>query len=110
MKCAQRAHERIPFAGEILRAVVTGKPLFALLELEAKHGGLTREEIHAALLECDTPVEKHGLRYTSKYAMWGLDKEVESWGYRLPTGNELSAALFKSDPIEWARIGAFQVR
>lgn len=93
---------------ELLRAVVTAKPIVALLELEAKHGGMTTDEIRAALLENDAPYEKNGTLHPNKYAMWGLAAEVESWGYRLPTGEQLFDALFASEAVEWNRIGCFQ--
>ena len=92
---------------EILRAHVTGKPIVALLELEEKHGGLTHEQIMARLQAADAPCEKAGVQYASKYAMWGLEEEVQSWGYAMPSAIELYAPLVL-DPIEWARIGAFQ--
>ena len=74
-----------------------------MLELEASKGGLSRDEIHRQLLEADEPCEKRGTNYSSKYAMWGLDEEVKSWGYLLPTGGELFDVLFKAEPIEWNR-------
>lgn len=93
---------------EILRAVVTRKPILPLLELETSHGGLTKEEVLDFLRDADRPCEKRKGHYSSKYEMWGLDKEVASWGYDLPSGDELYRALFASIPIEWNRIGAFQ--
>lgn len=80
---------------EVIRAVVTGKPIVALLEPEAKHGGLTDEDIRQQLDQAG-----------DKYAKWGLDKEVESWGYKLPTADDLYTSLFAKAPIEWNRIGA----
>jgi hypothetical protein len=88
--------------------VVTKKQVIALLELEEKHGGMARDEIRAKLREDDEPCEKHGTQYPNKYAMWGLAAEVQSWGYALPTGQQLFDALFADMPIEWNRIGAFQ--
>ena len=82
---------------EILRAVVTGKPIVALLEPEAKHGGLTQEQIRAQLIEAD-----------GYYMAWGLAEEVASWGYEIPTPDKMYDALFAREPIEWNRIGAFQ--
>jgi len=93
---------------EILRAKVTKKQVIALLELEEKHGGMARDEIRAKLREDDEPCEKHGTQYPNKYTMWGLAAEVQSWGYALPTGQQLFDALFAHMPIEWNRIGAFQ--
>lgn len=88
---------------ELLRAVVTGKPIVALLELEANKGGLSREEIRARLLAADARCEKRGTVFQSKHAMWGLKEEVHSWGYVLPAAEELFDALFVAEPIEWNR-------
>ena len=41
-------------------------------------------------------------------ALWGLDEDIQSWGYSVLSGEELSYALFSADPIEWNRVGAFQ--
>lgn len=82
---------------ELLRAAVTSKPIVALLEPEAKHGGLTDEQIHAQLREAD-----------GYYEAWGLSAEVESWGYALPDAEALHASLFTREPIEWNRVGFFQ--
>ena len=43
---------------EILRAVVTGKPMVALLEPEASHGGMTQEQIYEQLVNADAPCER----------------------------------------------------
>ena len=63
----------------------------------------------------DEPCFKKEQRFDNKYAMWGLAGEVAEWcetgeiEYRLPTANDLYSALFAEEPIEWNRIGAFQV-
>ena len=93
---------------ELLRAAVTGKPIIAMLEPEAKHGGLTEEEIRQQLSDADLPCEKQGTKFRNMYEMWGLRDEVHSWGYKMPSADDLCQALFASDLIEWARIGAFQ--
>ena len=49
--------------------------------------------------------DRDGETYPSKYAMWGLADEVQSWGYRMPNADALFAALFAHEPIEWNRIG-----
>ena len=54
---------------ELLRAVLTGKPMVAMLEPEAKHGALSPDEIRAQLDEADAPSEKNGVQFPSKYAM-----------------------------------------
>ena len=50
---------------ELLRAVVTAKPILALLEPEKRRGGLSMEEIGDQLAAAD-----------SQYERWGLQKEV----------------------------------
>ena len=95
---------------ELLRTVVTAKPRVALLEPEVVHGRLTMEEVRDHLCEADMPCEKNGVEHPSKYAMWGLDEEVTGWGYELPPAPGLYSTLFEIPPVEWNRIGAFQVR
>ena len=89
---------------ELLRAVVTRKPILALLEPERNKGGLSREEIRQQL--ADAAASAAGA--PSPYAKWGLDAEVESWGYAMPSAEELYGALFAAEPLEWNRIGVFQ--
>ena len=93
---------------EILRAVLTGKPIITMLEPEAKHGGMTTEEVLQQLKDADAPCEKRGTQYTTKYAMWGLDNEVRTWGYPMANAEQLYAALFTTAVaiVEWNRIGA----
>ena len=95
---------------ELLRAVVTGKPIVTLVESEARHGGMTTEEVRMDLEEADAPYKIHDTNHASKYAMWELDKEVESWGYAMPNAAALYAALFDDAVmvVEWNRLGAFQ--
>ena len=93
---------------EILRGVVTCKPIVALLEPEATHGGLTLKQIREALDTADKPCEKRGKKHDTWYHMCDLHSEVVSWGYEMPTGAQLYDALFAREPIEWNRIGAFQ--
>ena len=93
---------------EFLRAVVTGKPMVTLMESEAKKGGLTQNRVLQQLCEAAAPCKKNDKAYPSKYAMWGLTKEMVSWGYEMPSAGALHASLFNQEPIEWNRIGAFQ--
>ena len=69
-----------------------GKRLQPLLDPEANHGGLTREQIHEQLHAAD-----------ANYGKWGFDDDG-------PRGAALEEALFSIQPIEWNRIGAFQAR
>ena len=60
---------------ELLSALVTGKRLVTLVELEDDHGGLSREQVLKDLREADK-------RYFSK---WGdLREEVVKWLRELP--------------------------
>lgn len=101
---------------ELLRAVVTGKPIILMLELEEKHGGLRdvhrrpvkaaaiRQAIHGHLqAAASEPCDKRGVSYTNRYAMWELDVEVKEWGYEMPTPTDICNAFFASEPIEWNR-------
>jgi len=84
---------------ELLRAVVKRKPMFTLLEPEPKHGGLSKEQVHESL-SCNQDCDFYG--------MCGLAAEVSEWGFSVPTADELFAALFVKEPIDWVRIGIFQ--
>ena len=76
---------------EIRSAVRKGKPLLAVLEPEVGKGGLSVSEITHQLLAAD-----------DNYARWGFADDDG------PHGEELVAALFAEEPIEWNRIGHFQ--
>jgi hypothetical protein len=95
---------------ELLRAVVTGKPIVALLEPEKRKGGLTQDDILEQLQQAARPCKQNGVAYYNMYAFWGLADELVQWGHALPSVDDLHAALFAREPIEWIRIGAFQVR
>jgi len=84
---------------EILRAVVMKKPIFSLVEPEAKHGGLTFDEVRQQLDDNDAQ---------GFYDKCGLAQEVAEWGHPMPSAGELFDALFAEEPIEWNRIGFFQ--
>ena len=93
---------------ELLRAFVTGKPIVVLAEPDSKKGGMTSEQVMQQLREAEAPYKKHGEEFPSKYVMWGLAREVEGWGYHMPSADVLHTALFDVEPIEWIRIGKFQ--
>ena len=85
---------------ELLRADYDSKPIVSLLEREAKHGGLTPEEVRAQLVNAD-----------GRYVEWGLQQDMDEWGFKRPEPEHLYRALFESEgatQIEWNRIGAFQ--
>jgi hypothetical protein len=75
---------------ELRSTVAKGKPVLALLEPEACHGGLTTEEVREQLVKSD-----------AYYAKWGFGDDG-------PRGAELYDALFHDEPVEWNRIGCFQ--
>ena len=104
---------------ELLRGIAKGKPLLTLVESDEKHGAVSREEVQQALQQADT-------KYTTRWGDAYLATEVKTWleeklspkGEQLceaisrgePVAHALEAALFAGkDPIEWMRIGAFQV-
>lgn len=96
--CTRGYFDSVNCMRELLRALYNGKPLIALLEPEARRGGMTRDEVSKALRE----VHDEG-----SYAKWGLDAELQQWGMQPPT--HLYNIIFADTPIEWNRIGAFQV-
>ena len=107
--CSEGYFTSVNCMRELLRAVVTKKRILTLLELDAKHGGLTQDTVRVQLNAASAPCSKGDSEYASMYHMWGLTLEVERWGYFMPSAEELWAAMFASEPIEWNRIGFFQV-
>jgi len=82
---------------ELLRAVLTGKPIVTVVETDGKHGSITLERIRKQLDAAD-----------GHHTHWGLAGEVQQWGYAMPSAYELFAALgVCGPPIEWNRVGAF---
>ena len=74
---------------ELRTAVAYTKPLIALLETEAKHGGITQANMTEELVKAE-----------GCFAGWGFEPK--------PSGRELSNRLFKDEAIEWNRIGPMQ--
>ena len=75
---------------ELRASAKMGKLIIALVEPDASKGGLTQSQVHEQLIEAET----------SLYQKWLFDEG--------PSAEELYAALYKHEPIEWNRIGAFQ--
>ena len=82
---------------ELLRAFVMQKPLILLVESEMSRGGLMLDDLRVQLSAA-----------RGRCARWGLTGEVESWGYTIPTVDELHEALMAHEPIEWNRLGSLQ--
>ena len=102
--CSKGYFDSLNCMRELLCAVTGGRPIVALIEVDRSHGGTTLDEIRASLRALEQPVGSHA----SRYASWGLDEEVRSWGATMPSAEELYAAILACDPIEWARNEAFQ--
>ena len=83
---------------ELLRAVVTGKPLVPLFSTDRSQGGLTLDEASTQM--------------RANYGHlrgWGVIDEVEEWGYPLPTYEVLHEALFQRAAIlEWHTLPAYR--
>lgn len=82
---------------ELLRALYNQKPIITVLEMETKYGGLTparvREQLEAV---------------AGRYGSWGLTREMDEWGFAIPSTDMLYEYIFGGQLIEWNRIGAFQ--
>jgi len=75
---------------ELTSAVRMDKPIVALLEPDAVHGGLSIEQVRTQLFEAE-----------QRFREWGF-------GEGTPGGAALCDALFALSPIEWNCIGPFQ--
>jgi len=75
---------------ELIAATTKQKPMIALCDSDASHGGLALAEVRPALFEGTTFYEK-----------WGMSLDT-------PRGEALYDHLFSSEVIEWNRIGHFQ--
>jgi len=83
---------------ELLCAVLEGKPIVALMELDSKHGKLTRAQTREGLEEV-----------AGKLEGWGLITEFRQRDvHTLPGPTQLYDAIFAGEPIIWDRIGAMQ--
>jgi len=84
---------------ELLRAVVTGKPIIALTQSAARAEGkwLTRELVRSQLREAE-----------GRYEQWGLVEDMADWGVSPPSAADVEAAIFARPPIEWMRINHLQ--
>ena len=75
--------------------MLQGKPLIALLEPEARNGGISVDVIRTLL---------DGDEWASGFS---LEDEMASLGFpALPTGGDVITALLARDPIEWSRFSA----
>ena len=96
-----------PCVREVVRAVLREKPLIALLEPDASdaHGGCSENECRRTLLSDEYARDlKRFMLMNFPVDTWAVD-----WGrpeLKLPTRQEIEAALFASRPIVWYRKSA----
>ena len=76
---------------ELRASVKQGKLIIPLVDPDASKGGLTKQQVREQLIKAEE----------SCFEKWGF-------GDTGPSAEELFAALFVNEPIEWNRIGAFQ--
>jgi hypothetical protein len=76
---------------ELRASVKQGKLIIPLVDPDASKGGLTKQQVREQLIKAEQ----------SSFEKWGF-------GGTGPSAEELFAALFLNEPIEWNRIGAFQ--
>ena len=75
---------------ELRHAVRTTKPLVALMEREARRGGVTPQQMREQLLMAE-----------GRFGRWGFGDER-------PSGAEMADALFEEPCVEWVRLACFQ--
>ena len=97
-----------PCQREIVRAMVRGKRLIAVLEPDRteQHGGVPEQRCRDILLSADF---RNNLETVmgSQVEQWKRDWQQPS--LRLPTGQEIVEALFEAQlPIVWYRLSDFQ--
>jgi hypothetical protein len=82
-----------------MRALFDKKPIIALTEPEISKGGLTRQQLTLQLQDA-----------VDTFDSWRLTDEMVEWGFPPPSAHDLLKALFANGPpIEWNRLGLFQV-
>jgi len=95
---------------ELRSAVVHKRPLIALIDPEAGHGGLTVTQVRAQLL-LGTHDASLAWPWVSNQAGSTVRASYEKWGFGWPSTPEpaeLHAQLFKEEAIEWNRLGMMQ--
>jgi hypothetical protein len=86
--CTAKFFKSRACARELVRAVLTKKPLIALLEPNADKVLLTDGWVQS----------------------WNLTSEVSKWGVgAIPSAETMTTALFADDPIEWNRLSDFEM-
>jgi hypothetical protein len=80
---------------ELLRALLCGKPVITLFEPDAKHGGITREQVVRELKAAD-------VKYLQQWGTANLGREVAAWraeGLLSEPGAILAAKLGRGEPV-----------
>jgi len=104
--CTKAYFNTINSMKELYRAVVNRRPILAMLEPDTtQDGGLDKAAVQALLT--DKHLDKFNLR--KKWTAWKAEGEVAAVGFdHPPSGSEVAAALFATEPIEWNRLPHFQ--
>eukprot|EP00966_Prymnesium_polylepis_P187240 4340598-Prymnesium_polylepis.2 len=76
---------------ELRASVKMGKLVIPLVDPDASKGGLTKKQVHEQLVKAEE----------SLFEKWGFSDTG-------PFADELFEAIFRNEPLEWNRIGAFQ--
>ena len=78
---------------ECLKAMAESKPIIALIEPQSDKGGVSKLEVRESLRKA-----------VSSFHQWGLANEMQTWGFAVPTADEVYDFLFSGEILEWARI------
>ena len=98
-----------PCAREIMRAVLLGKPIVAVLETEESKGALTEDECRGIMTTTNDDgtnwVTEPKLRAGNHFYLHDQVKEwAERWGrpdLQAPTVEEVIDAVFELPPVNW---------
>ena len=109
--CAADYFESRACARELILATLLRKPLITVIEPDATRGGLTQAMIKKLLV--DQKYSPHSRPEDpadqSWVAKWGLEKEMQQYGFgHMPTVEEIVADLLADETIEWNRLPHFQ--
>jgi len=86
---------------ELLRATWGAKPIIALMEPEARRGGLSRQEVCDLIHDAEATL----------FDQWALGSAVSTWGVGaggIVHADTICNALFSQAHLEWNRLGSFQ--
>lgn len=116
-----------PCAREIVRAILLGKPIIAVLETDRAKGGLTEDECRAIIATPWDENPNHQFGEKEAGTTWFTEKKwragtfflleeqaaiwAKEWGkpdLKVPTSGEVANAIFKLPPINWYPLSDLQ--